>query len=348
MIQQNNQVSKRSTTKTTSSNQSNSIIIGKKKYNQLVKSVSKPITTTKRIKTSLGNSKSHTTRAKGSKYPWIKWKNNSCRFDSFMTVFTLLILNQEEDFQFINQEGIHSLGYQELIATANLLNLGGGNEAINQMWLQLIDLGIEQNSCYGVFGSPISLFNLLSDIFDFQLSFITIRKCLKTEKDIRNSLPILFQVECELLNFINIDFGAEIDKVLEDRLEKCSNCQSENSLLNSNILYNQPSYMFFMLNNCSQAKYTHVQIPDIKPLKFNKSMELIGTINWCLEEPHFTYVKNSYYFDSNTLQINILEGWYQHDGKNNDGMLISIKDDFLTEKSKKMKPYIFMYKQKDC
>jgi len=137
MIQQNNQVSKRSTTKATSSNQSNSIIIGKKKYNQLVKSVSKPITTTKRIKTSLGNSKSHTTRAKGSKYPWIKWKNNSCRFDSFMTVFTLLILNQEEDFQFINQEGIHSLGYQELIATANLLNFGGGNEAINQMWLQL-------------------------------------------------------------------------------------------------------------------------------------------------------------------------------------------------------------------
>jgi len=115
------------------------------------------------------------------------------------------------------------------------------------------------------------------------------------------------------------------------------------------MIYNQQSYMFFVLNNCTQAKYTRPKIKDIKPSKFQNSMELIGTINWCLEEAHFTcYVKNPFYFDPNTLQKKILDEWYQHNGKENDGMLIQIQENFLTDKSKKMKPYIFIYKQKYC
>jgi len=151
-----------------------------------------------------------------------------------MTIFNLLIFNQDEDYQFINHEGIQSLGYQELVTTANSLNLDGTTKAIKGMWLKLIDLGIEQKSQFRVFGSPLPLFNLLNDIFEFQLSYRSIKKCLKCskiEKETTNSLPILIQVECGLTNFVDIDFGVEIDSILEDKLEECLSCKTSNSLL---------------------------------------------------------------------------------------------------------------------
>jgi len=92
-----------------------------------------------------------------------------------MNIFILLIFDQDEDYQFINHEGIQSLGYQELVTTANSLNLGGNTEGIKQMWLKLINLGIKQKSQFRVFGFPLPLLNLLNDIFEFQSSYISIK-----------------------------------------------------------------------------------------------------------------------------------------------------------------------------
>jgi len=43
-------------------------------------------------------------------------------------------------------------------------------------------------------------------------------------------------LSCRLTNFADIDFGVEIDNILEDKLEESLSCKTSNSLLQSNII----------------------------------------------------------------------------------------------------------------
>ena len=100
-------------------------------------------------------------KSKTSSYQWINWANNSCRLDTFMTIFNLLLYDRDESFQILDAGPI-SLTYNKVLEIAEELNLGGNSEAIDRLWLHLVDLAVETIEEYQRFGSPITLFNILN------------------------------------------------------------------------------------------------------------------------------------------------------------------------------------------
>ena len=79
------------------------------------------------------------------KIPWIRWYKNSCRYDAFLTVFTLGLLNIFEKFK-LTSKGQNNCAYSKLIETSYSL-IDGNYEERFSLWEVLHKNGMVWQHC---------------------------------------------------------------------------------------------------------------------------------------------------------------------------------------------------------
>ena len=162
---------------------------------------------------------------------WIKYKTNSCRYDSFLTLFSFSI-----DDKYL-KNSIES--NCKLINTCKELLKNPDNHIRFYFWKYLSDLNLDINNTnknednYKKFGYISQLFSILNDNENFCILEEKILSCNKCNKDY-NNLPF-YRRPLIIISSDNLDYkdisSIFIDKKYTEAIESCPNCANTKFLI---------------------------------------------------------------------------------------------------------------------
>ena len=293
------------------------------------------------------------------KFEWIQFEKNSCRYDAFLTVFCLALLNKDPIFftpkqEFKKEKLSYVNPYHFLYFISQKINKRNFNSRF-ELWKYFnqpihpsisgatkVALDLEG---IGQFGSVSVLVALLNHISKMKFYYLLGNKCENCEfhkvqtKTFR--VPIVF----EEINANSLQ-GC-FDKSLERKYElHCFKCIKKN-LSQQYLLLNCPDYIVLYLEtengniNFKGGEFhfdesliiTYLGATPTQRLKVKYKM--IATINY----PYL------YHFNSSVKDPKIgrenLNGWYLHDSKEDEGKLIPRKGFYEIIKEKL---FVFFYK----
>jgi len=261
-----------------------------------------------------------------SEFDWFCWNENSCRYDSFITVFTLGLYKKYNNFNIPNIDRRNKFNNQ-YISLCNLAEKMPSNissKLIMDFWDEMWRTGVDDKKP-GTMGYVQELLNLMLPLFDLQ-PFIELEKncdyCkLETKEKVRYPLPLQIHEFGELkYNSIQNYF----DWILEKIGDHCEICFEKklNSIFN---IHKDPDFIFieFIPIQNSKQKSKIQYDATLFNKKNNSKFQLIATINNSTPL-HF----NCSIFEPRNIfnrQSILLEGWYLHDGVQNNGRLVKLE-----------------------
>ena len=291
---------------------------------------------------------------------WIKYKTNSCRYDSFLTLFSIVIDNQYLDM------GIDS--NYKLNRTCNALLKDPESELRFVFWKYLtennydIDNSIANENNFRKMGVISQLFSILNNNNHFCILEKKILSCNKCNKEFTNLIHYrspLISISSTELEYSDIT-TIFIDKKYTDGVEFCPDCANNRFKIKTcSIKYDieeMPKYLLFILDidesellslsaNILNIFKDEIKI-DIKENNINQiKYEFISTICY-KNENHFTigFQKIAQNISNNKLKNDV---FYYHDGIEKNGIIQEIKDVNELYILKNAYPYLFIYEKKD-
>ena len=152
-------------------------------------------------------------------------KRNSCRYDSFLTLFTLCIYNN--NLSLFNNPELQNkdLDFDELLITCIKLNKNQ-HSAVFDYWIlrtsNNFDRGISSESLLYEYGAVSSLFTSLNNCYLFKFHYESESTCNKCKeiKKVSQSLPVLIPITMDNI----LDLNTILCSKFEITLSKCINC----------------------------------------------------------------------------------------------------------------------------
>ena len=271
---------------------------------------------------------------------WLKWNNNSCRYDSFLSVFALGLKGKFPDFDKKHANRKHKLyeWYSLLCKTADSLQeTSPKTEIIQNFWKCLYEGKIDENEP-GSEGSVQELFHLFQPLFSFQPFFVKEMLCqfcqYREKKNLRWPLPIKIQDFNDLkVNSVQEYFDWHISK---KSLARCDVCH-QNELEITSRYHKEPKIIFIEIISTHKRKKSFEYNTTIKGINANSKFCLIAMVNMPTSN-HFTCS----IYEPKLQDIIYEKKWFIHDGYKNQGKLVEVKK---MEQLWNQKPIIFIYKK---
>jgi len=294
---------------------------------------------------------------------WIKWHQNSCRYDSFLTVFCLCLFSKHQDIfeaESFRENCSFRAAYNFLVKTAQHINTNGFEKRFD-LWsfmnlpIHLSATGLSKvpldPAPVGKFGSVSTLLTLFNALSYMQIYSIVGTNCYKCHsKSCQRSLfkvPIIFEEvpALSVQDCINYYFSKK-------RNLFCSICIS-NTKSEQSLLINSPPYLILYFETEGQpinfegkgfiysdeinlyvVEGESYNFKEKKPIKYR----LIATIN----SP--TQIHFNCSFKNPKINGIIYSGWFFHDGLQNKGNIVFKKsfEVMLNEN-----PFVLFYERCD-
>ena len=297
-----------------------------------------------------------------TKFPWIIYNNNSCRYDSFITLFIFCLYGKLKTFYF-DELNFH---IQFLInKCTDIINLKF--EIIDDIWQYFIinqinvlktekinNENITIDDGFHKFGFVNQLFNIFNNSKIFCIEYSKSILCdvckfnLPALKYYHNCMVCITE---DLLNLKKLE-NVFLVVIPENKKEKCPICKLNISTLD--VKYEITSYpeyiiLIFDLHSynilVSKKKQLLILIRERLNINIALSYELMGGITMASYNHFSSFIKKfdfveglSYKFDKANV--------YYHDGMKNSGYFLKYENiNELFKKNKKLVPYIILYRK---
>ena len=273
---------------------------------------------------------------------WLKWTNNSCRFDAIMTLYLFLFYDENE----INKEGINNEGMKILHESISTILENPFSEDRYNFWsyanLKQLDRG-EHPLNFGEIGFISGIFTIFNDNLQYCIklkkTFICFSCMRKAESTYNNNSLISIRTD----DLKNNSLSQIVNNKFLPSISTCE-CSVHNGLMTSNITYeilNYPKYLFFIIDIDYRDYFKFV---DYLSNLFADNININGNgynvkgLICMPSELHYTcYIINN---DKNFLGLSLNKTLY-HDGKQNNGFIVEC-DDTVKEIIKKCVSYIII------
>lgn len=282
---------------------------------------------------------------------WLRWKNNSCRYDSFLSIFSLLLLPDYKEFNRENATRNHMFyeHYLKLCDTAEKLksqeNIEEKLKIVQECWKFMYRVKIDDISP-GNQGFVQQLFKLFSPILSLQPFITETKTCKFCELEEKRKTRWPIPIKIHDLNHLKFESIQEyFDWYLNDKSSiHCEVCLQSQLQISSEIV-DEPNFIFLefissrQTNQLKNFQYTEV----LKNTRTKSTFKLIATINRPTQN-HFNccFLKTRLNLIKESESKKELNDWFLHDGIANDGKLTLLKN--LSEVWKE-KPMILFYKK---
>ena len=302
---------------------------------------------------------------------FLRWKNNSCRYDIFFYIFSFIILNDIENknnFENNNIDILKNISIELINANPKILE-GGIWNLLNNHKTLFFDLTTEKEK-YKQFNSFLQCINLLNNDSLFCIKYTTMEGCLICNTQIMKEnyfQPFIELNKDDLKN--QIDLNSKLNHILSNQSNTCLNCgyDKEGKIINENTYYKiitsklNSLYLFismeFMdLNSGEYENYLEQEIKNFdERIKFNKEIidfikadklinndvyVLVGIITTPSND-HYTGIIVNMPNDKTLLKKNKN---YYYDSKANNNSICEIEN--LEQCLNDNNPYIALYKKK--
>ena len=280
-----------------------------------------------------------------SKSNWLKWINNSCRYDSLLTLYLLVFKNYidlKDKYEYLSKFAL----INKLDTTINILMKDPESEERFKLWSYYDFLKLDTNSNKSLFGEEgyiTGLFKIFENNNDFCLVYEKISKCIICLKEEKNNLFYnpLIPLDINIINIgnlekiINYKFSLSI---VECKIDKLISCQIKYNIIN------YPNFMFFVLDLNKNEYINNInELSKIfkDKIHINNQIYQIKACIFHINNNHFTTAV--FNIEEDILNLKKKKNYY-HDGTKNDGNIIEIKESF-NELIKNLFPYIIIIKQ---
>ncbi|KEJ82629.1 hypothetical protein OXYTRIMIC_578 [Oxytricha trifallax] len=286
----------------------------------------------------LSNKQKKTKKVQDRKqYPWIRWFNNSCLQDCFLTLFYLGIYNQDSDSQIATSQDNQTL----IEACENMRNIN-----VNEVYANAF-VCMRQHNCVQLLRQGLG--GQLSDVVQLQ-NFLNDNELYCTRYYIENSCLICNDVKVDdstnevMREVFTENSGQDImlsEAYINSWNDTTSGCNCNNvghSRKIKQVIERLPKYLFITIG----FENTNITI-DERIGNGQRLYEIFGIISYSESRVHFIcYIKDGQL--SEQIKLN---GWWRHDSLdgtiNNEG--ISTLQDLLQDISARgEKGHLIIYK----
>ena len=272
---------------------------------------------------------------------WLKWVNNSCRFDAIMTLYLFIFFSTDEKVEVLNNEGLKIL-HDTII---KLLENPSSEDRYN-FWsyvnIKQLDRG-EHPLNFGEIGFISGIFNIFNDNSRYCLEVKKTQVCYSCQIRDQNIYynNCLIPIKAEDLKYKSL--AQIVNNKFLPSITTCK-CSIINELLTASITYeilNYPEYMLFILDIDYRDYFQFVEyILEIfnKHISLNNMEYKIKGIVCMPSELHY----NCYIFDNDKNYLDLsLKRTLFHDGKQNNCFIIE-SDETSEEVIKNFVSYILI------
>jgi len=281
-------------------------------------------------------------------FNWIKWKNFSCRYDSFLTIFTLTLYPKFKEFEKskADKRSRNYKFYTELCDASESLikvkTIGERQNIVEAFWGKMFQANFDdiQPGKMGIIQQLMAFFQPLTSLQPYIKRVQHCRFCTFNEsKKVRWPLPISIQGLGDL-NFSSIQqyYNWFIN---EKNIEHCEVCYQKQKEVFSEDVKNEPSLLFLELILRDNEESVHPNFTfnlELVNQKTNSKFQLFATLNRPSDN-HFNCSIFEPHLGKNGKQI---EGWFLHDELLNQGRISETKDILEIWRQR---PIIFFYKK---
>lgn len=291
-----------------------------------------------------------------TKNKWFIWHNNSCRYDSFVTIFYYILNNYLKIFEKdLNMHIKYLLNNME-----NIQNKINSNEFIDSIWKYMINnnidilkskvknnkLVIEDGGFYkvGYINQIFSIFNN-NELFCIRLEKNEICKNCNFKNNSIEYKNLFCRIDQNNIAFNTLK-GIILNNIPENNSIKCQNCNLSlnTKSINYNI-YNLPKFLFliFEFDTFYLLKSNRNKILNLLKTEFSYDNDIKYYLAGCITmycSGHYTsFFINRFNFDN--FEIGKL---YYHDGLKFSGrFLVFENSEDLFKAIKSLCPYIAIY-----
>ena len=260
-------------------------------------------------------------------YPWIKWCQNSCRYDAICTVFTLCLLPNFKCFGKGNADKRNKnyKNYIKLCDTAELLlqnqDMVARQNIIKDFWLQMYNAKVDDMGP-GSQGFAQQLLHLFEPLLNIQPFLEEIKYChscgLKDKKRLRWQIPMKIH-DCNHLRFQSLQ--RYFDWYLNtEHSHHCEVCLQQNVEIKTNYL-NEPD--FIIIDFIGTAEDVDFQYNEtLENQNTNSRFELVATVNMPTPNHFNCCIKGC----SIVSEVGSVDTWHLHDGLRHEGGIVPLDD----------------------
>ena len=273
---------------------------------------------------------------------WIEWQNNSCRYDSFMTIFALKLFPLFSNFCAYQADKRNKF-YETYIllvkTTENLINHSINSNRQNQIlefWNNMFQTGIDENKP-GEYGYVTSLLCLLTPLLKLRPFVSEKTKCQKCTIEYSNRFRWNLPIQIQDINDLKLNsIQSYFDWYLGKKKQECEICKEKAKEI---IWSYQDEPNFIILEYINAKKRDNFKFNELIESKLTHSrFELIATINTPFLN-HFNCTINEPILAG---EKSTLKGWWIHDGTLNQGRITPLAG---IQQVWNEKPLIFVYKK---
>ena len=316
-------------------------------YNQKKIKLQEKLTTNTEPKIKVEIVKTNTTDEINSQ--WLVLESNSCRLDSFFTIFQFCILhNLHFDINALNNKS-----NRKIRDTIDAIN-NGENIAFIQQQIRNFALyrQIKHKEKIGELHSIVPLFTELNDVPYFYFSINDVKDCTCGQSISRVfNLGPLISITTANMKTAKGNTSNALRSVLKGFKSSCSNC---NVSINTRRKVQQfPKFLFLLLEICDEYE----NLEQRKKFKDFASIKLSQTLK--LEKSSFS-LTSICYFQRKHYSVHIRrvshpelkglesEQWSYHDGGLNNGCILQSNPSLNFDvNNNELLPYILLYVMKD-
>jgi len=197
----------------------------------------------------------------GLSFEWIKWQKNSCRYDSFLTVFCLVLFNKHEDlfnFKTFFNDCLYNEPYNYLVQTAQFLN-EKKFEARFDFWT-FMSLPIHPSKTgltkvpldsepVGKFGSVSNLITLFHNLSFMELYCLVRTNCNECNKKTIKRTILRMPIILENISAVCVQ-GCINKKFFEKKSDFCCDkCQNFSKSESCRIMTSPPYLILYLETN---------------------------------------------------------------------------------------------------
>lgn len=281
-------------------------------------------------------------------HDWIEWDSNSCRYDSFLTVFALCLYNKDQTFHVDKADRRHRLykQYERLCSTADALlkatTMQERKDIISEFWMDTHAIGVDEQPL-GVMGSVNQLLQLLSPLLSLRPFLIVHKNCQFC--DFEGSERIRWYLPISITDMSHLNFGSLQEYYtwfLETKKsQQCEVCKLNTLTIRFGEGFTEPDYItieFIYTNKKDEIELPHKFTFNENLKGKDSKFKLVSTIN----RPTANHFSCCLYRPRLLSKDFVVDNWVWHDGLKHQRKLVAMRS--FSEVSSQ-KPMILFYEK---